>query len=126
MAAAQKEVDEMEELNMVMSKDERVEPLRRTRPAGGAAEAPPMSAEDMARHLGTHLRLARRRDIQNQKEKGGGTNIFGRKKDVKIEKHDAFGVSSSDSDDLETGRITAVSARGARPTGPGFIQLQPW
>lgn len=55
----------MEELNMVMSKDERVEPLRRTRPAAGADEAPPMSAEEMARHLGTHLRAARRRDIQN-------------------------------------------------------------
>lgn len=62
---AQKEVDEMEELNMIMSKDERVEPLRRTRPAAGAEEAPPMSAAEMARHLGTHLRAARRRDIQN-------------------------------------------------------------
>jgi len=117
-------VDEMEELNMVMSKDERVEPLRRTRPVAGAEEAPPMSAEDMARHLGTHLRAARRRDIQNQKDRGGGKNLFGKKKEVKIDKHDAFGVSSSDSDDLETGRITSVSARGVRPTGPR--ELQPW
>ena len=46
LKAAQKEVDEMEELNMVMSKDERIEPSRRTRPRAGAAEAPPMSAED--------------------------------------------------------------------------------
>ena len=72
----------------------------------------------------THLRAARRRDIQNQKGKGGGKDVLGRKKEVKIEKHDAFGVSSSDSDDLETGRITSVSARGVRPTGRR--QLQPW
>ena len=43
---------------------------------------------------------------------------------MKIDKHDVFGVSSSDSDDLETGRITSVSARGVRPTGPR--ELQPW
>lgn len=50
LKAAQKDVDEMEELaltnTMGMSKDARVEPSRRTRPRAGAAEAPPMSAAD--------------------------------------------------------------------------------
>ena len=61
-----------------------------------------MSKNEQARHLATNLKTARKRDIKNQKEKGGGKNLFGKQKKSKINKHEVFKMSSSESEDEDT------------------------